>query len=266
MCGRRADRLRRHGPAHACTTGLAGRTRSTMPIHLVVCSRPSSGRPDASFRRTPPFHASPPCHDPGDPGRGGDVHVGRPGLVADAPAAGRRPRRPHGPGPVGVATRRRQLLVGDELALQHHAGRPVDGLDLEGHGDARPVRERHEPRRPHPDRPARRGAPDRRPAQDAVAQVERPLVLEQRAVAHVERLVVDEQPDDLAVRHVDDGLPRLRVAVARLGVRQRPRLVEAVEVRARDTVGLALLQVGPQPDVPVGQGEYRLALREHSEV
>src|SRR3712207_7480445 len=41
--------------------------------------------------------------------------------------------------------------------------------------------------------------------------------------------VVDHQADQLAVRHVDEGLPLLRIAVAALGVRQRPLLVERVQ-------------------------------------
>ena len=49
----------------------------------------------------------------------------------------------------------------------------------------------------------------------------------QFAVADIERLVVDEQADDLAVGDVDDGLAGLGVAVAGLGVGQRPDLVEA---------------------------------------
>ena len=40
-------------------------------------------------------------------------------------------------------------------------------------------------------------------------------------VAQVERLVVDEQPDELAVGDVDDRLAGLRVAVPGLGVRER---------------------------------------------
>ena len=43
----------------------------------------------------------------------------------------------------------------------------------------------------------------------------------QLAVAQVERLVVDEQPDELAVGDVDDRLAGLGVAVAGLGVRER---------------------------------------------
>jgi hypothetical protein len=63
----------------------------------------------------------------------------------------------------------------------------------------------------------------------------------QLPVADVERLVVDEQPDQLAVGHVDDRLPGLRVAVGDLGVRQRPQLVDPVEVASRQAVRLALV-------------------------
>src|SRR5829696_6251903 len=44
------------------------------------------------------------------------------------------------------------------------------------------------------------------------------------------------------------------------------RLVEAVEVRARQAVGFALLEVRPQTDVPVGEGEDRLALGQPGQV
>ena len=62
-------------------------------------------------------------------------------------------------------------------------------------------------------------------------------------VADVEWLVVDEQPHDLAVRDVHDCLTRLRVAVAGLGVRQRPQLVERVQIRAGDAEWLALVEI-----------------------
>src|SRR5215213_148480 len=44
------------------------------------------------------------------------------------------------------------------------------------------------------------------------------------------------------------------------------RLVEAVEVRARQTVRLALLEICPQPDVPVRESEDRLGLGQHGEI
>ncbi len=84
-----------------------------------------------------------------------------------------------------------------------------------------------------------------------------------RAVAQVERLVVDEQANDLAVRDVDDRLAVLRVAVAGLGVRERARLVEPVQVGARDAVRLALVEVRAHADVAVGEREQRLAAAQH---
>ena len=102
--------------------------------------------------------------------------------------------------------------------------------------------------------------------QRAGPQVEHPLVVEQLAVADVERLVVDQQPDQLAVGDVDDRLAGLGVAVAGLGVRQWAQLVERVEVGAGQAVRLALVQVAAQPDVPVGQREHRLGLGQQVQV
>ena len=90
--------------------------------------------------------------------------------------------------------------------------------------------------------------------------------LMQLAVPHVERLVVDQQPDQLAVGDVEDRLARLGIAVAGLGVGQRALLVERVEVGAGQAVRLALVEVAAQPDVAVGQGEQRLGLRQDVEV
>ena len=105
-----------------------------------------------------------------------------------------------------------------------------------------------------------------RAPQRARAHVEHALVRAELPVAHVERLVVDEQADELAVGDVDDRLARLRGAVARLGVRQRPQLVERVEVRAGQAVRLALVEVAAQADVPVREREQRLGLRQDVEV
>ena len=103
-------------------------------------------------------------------------------------------------------------------------------------------------------------------AEDAAAEVEPALVFVQLAVADVEGRVVDQQPDDLAVGHVDHRLPRLRVAVAGLGVGQRARLPEGVQVGAGERRGLALVEVAADPDVAVGEGEDRLRLGELVEV
>src|SRR5208282_423475 len=88
----------------------------------------------------------------------------------------------------------------------------------------------------------------------------------QRPVPDVERLVVDQQPDDLAVGDVDDGLPAIGVPVAGLGVGQRPDLVHGIEVGAGQPVRVPLVEIAAQADVPVGQREDRLALGEEIQV
>ena len=60
--------------------------------------------------------------------------------------------------------------------------------------------------------------------------------------------------------------PAFGIAVAGLGVRQRPDFVERVQVGARQAVRLALVEVAAQPDVPVGQGEQRFGLGQQVEV
>ena len=101
----------------------------------------------------------------------------------------------------------------------------------------------------------------RGPRQHAGAKVEHAIVREQLAVAHVERLVVDEQADELAVGHVDERLARLGRAVLALRDRQRAQLVEAVEVGAGHAVRLAFVEVAAHADEAVGQREQRLGLR-----
>src|SRR5581483_4364058 len=167
---------------------------------------------------------------------------------------------------VRLLLRRARRLVRDELRLQDDLGLAIDDLDHVLDRGERAVQERDQPGRSHADGAVRRRFPLHLAAQHALAQVERALVLAHGAVAGVERLVVDEQPDDLAVRHVDDRLAGLRVAVCRLGVGKGDRFVDAVEVRPGDDVRLALVEVAAPADVPVGEREDRLGLAEAREV
>ena len=81
------------------------------------------------------------------------------------------------------------------------------------------------------------------------------------AIADVEGLVFHQHPDELSVGHVDDRLPGLGEAVARLCVGQRPHLVpEAAQVGARQARRLALIEVPAQPYVSIAQREDRLRL------
>jgi hypothetical protein len=171
----------------------------------------------------------------------------------------------HGGDPRVLALRR-QRLVGDQLGLHDQAQRLVDRLDLVPDRGDRALGERDQAGAVYADPPPGRRLPLQLAVEGAGAEVEHPGVRDQFAVADVEGLVVDQQPDRLAVGHVDDGLPRLGEAVARLGVGQRAQLVERVEVGARDAVRLALVEVAAQADVPVAEREDGLGLREDLEV
>ncbi len=86
------------------------------------------------------------------------------------------------------------------------------------------------------------------------------------AVAHIKGFVVDEQADEFAVGDIDGGLPGLGVGVSTLGVGQRAQFVEGVQVGAGQTVRLPLIEVAPQSDVPVREGENGLGLCQDVEV
>src|SRR6516225_1996966 len=88
----------------------------------------------------------------------------------------------------------------------------------------------------------------------------------QGAIPDVERLVIDEQADYLAIGDIDDGLTGRREAVARLRVRQRSDLIKGVQIAARQRVRVPFVEVAAQADVPVRQGEDGFALREQVQV
>ena len=88
---------------------------------------------------------------------------------------------------------------------------------------------------------------------------------QQFAVADVERLVVDEQADQLSVGDVDDGLAVLRIAVAGFGVGQRARSLSR-SGRCREGRSAHLVEACPALDVAVRQREHRPGLREHVEI
>ena len=150
------------------------------------------------------------------------------------------------------------LLVGDQLGLDDQPGRPVDRLDLVADRHHRAMGEGDQPGGPHLHRPVSGRPPLDDPVQGAGAQVQPPLVPVHVPVADVEGLVVHQQSDDLPVGDVDHRLAGLGIAVRGLGVRQRAPFVHGVEVGARDTVRLALLEVAAQPHVTVRQREHRL--------
>src|SRR3954452_339471 len=100
----------------------------------------------------------------------------------------------------------------------------------------------------------------------SIAQIESALMTLEHAVSDIERLIVDEEADDLPVGHVDQRLSFFGVPVAGLRVGQGQRLVEAVEVRAGQGMGFAFVEIAAQADVAVRQCEDRFRLTESIEV
>src|ERR1700680_539201 len=91
--------------------------------------------------------------------------------------------------------------------------------------------------------------------QAAGLEIEHALMRDQVAVADIERLVIDQHSHDLAVGDVDDRLSGLGVAECGLGVRQGNLFVKSVEVRTRNCMWFALVEICPPPDVSIGESE-----------
>src|SRR5581483_1033510 len=166
----------------------------------------------------------------------------------------------------GVAAQRRYRLVRDELRLYDQPRRILERFDVVADRRDRPLHERDEPPRDDADPLSRRRAPVRLAAEHARSEVEHALMAEQVTEADVERLVIDEQPHDLAVGDVDDHLSGLGIAVSRFYVGERTLLVETVQIRAREPVRFALIEIPAQPDVAVRKREHRPRLREYVQV
>jgi len=71
---------------------------------------------------------------------------------------------------------------------------------------------------------------------------------------------------ELSAGDVDDLLPRLRQAIGALGIRQRPRLIDPVQIAARQAVRLTLIQIRPSAHMAVSQRGHRLRPRQQVQV
>jgi hypothetical protein len=89
---------------------------------------------------------------------------------------------------------------------------------------------------------------------------------EQLAITNVEGLIIDEQSDQLAIGCVDQCLTRLRSAVLALGFQERTQLIETVEIRSRQSMWLAFVEISAHTDVTVGKSEQRLSLGQDFEI
>ena len=155
------------------------------------------------------------------------------------------------------------VLVLAVLAVEHlrghdDRGRAVEHRELEREHGQVAVGQRHEALGADAHPLAGRRPPHQVAGEDAVAEVERPLVGLEVGVRQQQRLVVDVQLHQLGVGDVDDGLAELGEAERVLGVVDAPRLVEAVDVRPVAVGVAALLGVGAHAEVAVADGEQRL--------
>src|SRR5215831_9085718 len=113
------------------------------------------------------------------------------------------------------------------------------------------MRERDKASRPNADRAPGRRAPFDGALEDASAKVEHAFVRDELPVPRIEWFVVDQEAKDLAIRDIDDRLPRLGLAVLTLGRLQRAQLVKPVQVRTRGAVRFALVEIAAHADESV---------------
>ena len=118
------------------------------------------------------------------------------------------------------------LFLIHQLRRDHDGRVGVEQRDLVGHGGDMPVLERNQPPGSNSNPFARALFPGHVAFEDPGPHVERALVLHQRGLREVERFVVHVEPNQRAVRSVDDGLSGPRITVGGLRIDDRPGLME----------------------------------------
>src|SRR5690606_13471408 len=93
-------------------------------------------------------------------------------------------------------------------------------------------------------------------------EVETTGVRREGATADVERLVPDDQPDQLAVGGVDHTLTALGVGVPLFGVRHRVLFEQTVEIAARDPAWVAFIEISSPAHITVREPENGLLMGE----
>jgi hypothetical protein len=134
----------------------------------------------------------------------------------------------------------------------------VGSMHLVAHRGEVRVGERREPGRAHDDAPPLPREELDLAREHAAAHVQRALVADERRAGEVEALAIHGQADDRGVGARDDRLARARQAERVLGVDDRPRLVEAVDDRARIAGREALLRRAAQAEEAVADREHGL--------
>ncbi len=173
------------------------------------------------------------------------------------------------PAPTGVADR--GLFDGIGLLIIYlrrndHGCVGVQNGDLIRDRRQVPVLKRDEPARFDGHVLARRRLPQNLPVERPGLHVERAFEAEQCCGGKIKGLVVDVQPDDFAIRHVDDRLPGRGEPVGDFSVHDRPRLVKSVHEGSALKERGAFFEVSSHPEVPVCRGKERFRRREEERV
>ena len=72
--------------------------------------------------------------------------------------------------------------------------------------------------------------------------------------------IVDEELDDFAIGHADNGLPGFREAVGILSIDDGPGFIKAIDERAVFCVGAAFLRASAHADITIAERQYCFVL------
>ena len=128
------------------------------------------------------------------------------------------------------------------------------------------VPKRNQPAGPYPHQLARWCFPVQLAVEGASLQVQASVVMTYIRASDPEWLIVHEQANDLAVRHVQHGLAGAGETVGGLAVDNRPLFIEAIDERAVLHSGVTLFRHAAHAEIPVAQRKQGLRLRDEFRV
>src|SRR4030095_10082498 len=150
--------------------------------------------------------------------------------------------------------------IGHHLRSDHDRGRRVEEGYTIGDGGYVPMHERDQtPRGDQHLFPCWR-LPQDLPVECPGLHIQPPVVAYAVRIGQPEGLVVHKELDDLAVRHVHDGLARFREAVGFLAVDDRPVFIEPIDEGAVFGGGPAFLRAPTHAEVAVAHRQHRFQL------
>src|SRR5215469_1473713 len=151
-------------------------------------------------------------------------------------------------------------LIRDHFRGDHERGRPVKERYTVEDGCHVPIGKRDQP--PGCDQYlfAGRRLPEDLPVKRAGLHVEPPIVAHKVGIGEPEGLVIDEELDDLAVSHAEDGLACFREAVSVFWVDDRAGFIKSIYQSCVFNIGPAFLGTSAHAEVPVAKRQHGFQL------